>query len=79
MRERLRNLIRRIAPGTYRALEKLNRIDLKALESDAAVDLSQRVNELEKQVNELRRENRRASELYDLMFERLRNDNPLKG
>lgn len=78
MRETLRTIIRRIAPGTYRALEKLNRMDLKALEEDAAVELSQRVAELERQVNELRRENRRATELYDLMFARLREDNPLR-
>jgi len=79
MRETLRKIIRRIAPGTYRALEKLNRMDLKALEADAAVELAERVAELEMQINEMRRENRRASELYDLMFARLREDNPLRG
>jgi len=79
MREVLRRIVRRIAPSTYRALEKLNRMDLKALEADAAVELAERVAELEKQINEMRRENRRASELYDLMFARLREDNPLRG
>lgn len=79
MREALRKAIRRIAPGTYTALEKLNRMNLKVLEEDAATRLSERVAELEREVNELRRENRRATELYDLMFARLREDNPLRN
>lgn len=78
MREFLRKMIRRIAPGSYTALEKLNQIDLDMVESSAAVDLVARIEELEKELLEMRKENRRAAELHDLVFARLREDNPLR-
>ncbi|WP_350339447.1 MULTISPECIES: DUF6752 domain-containing protein [Paramicrobacterium] len=35
------------------------------------------VRDLRAELNEMRRDNRRMAELYDLVFERLRDENPL--
>lgn len=80
MREILRKIARRIAPTAYRKLEQLQITDAGMVVAPvAAPDLEQRIVELEAALNELRSDNRRVTELYDLVFARLRDDNPLKG
>ncbi|WP_087130712.1 DUF6752 domain-containing protein [Microbacterium esteraromaticum] len=79
MREHLRRLARKVAPGAYAALVKVNKLDLDAIEAGSSADLVLKVAELERQIFELRQENRRVAELYDLVFARLQEDNPLKA
>lgn len=38
-----------------------------------------RIADLEQQLKEMRQDNRRVAELYDVIFERLRDDNPLSA
>lgn len=78
LREYLRNIVRKIAPNAYAALEKVNSLDLETIGEENVGDLSLKVAELERQIYELRQENRRVAELYDLVFERLQADNPLR-
>ncbi|SJN30467.1 hypothetical protein FM104_06985 [Microbacterium esteraromaticum] len=58
---------------------KVNKLDLDAIEAGSSADLVLKVAELERQIFELRQENRRVAELYDLVFARLQEDNPLKA
>lgn len=78
LREYLRNIVRKIAPNAYAALEKVNSLDLETIGEENVGDLSLKVAELERQIYELRQENRRVAELYDLVFQRLQSDNPLR-
>lgn len=81
MKRLLRRLARSLAPTAYAKLEALGvredgtvAVDM----SDArTVALEARVRDLEVQLKEVRQDNRRVAELYDLVFERLRSDRPL--
>ncbi len=77
MRNLLRRLARRLAPTAYTKLERLTLMTVD--EEKVAVDraLLERIRDLEVQLKEVRQDHRRVTELYDLMFERLRQDNPL--
>lgn len=80
MRELLRRLARKIAPTAYGKLEALNTVQLSSsLSSAEALQLRDRIRELEQQIHEMRQDNRRVAELYDMIFDRLRDDNPLRG
>ena len=78
MREFLRRTARRIAPTAYGKLEALNTAALRSGDSEKIHELKEEVRELRLQLHELRQDNRRVTELYDLVFERLRQDNPLR-
>jgi len=67
-----------IAPTAYAKLEQLELTDNGLAVPPLPADFEARIAELEAALNELRRDNRRVTELYDLVFERLRQDNPLK-
>jgi len=79
MRKYLRKLGEKIAPTAYTRLQRLSVLDE---EGQSAIDIllryEQQLHELSAQVDELRRENRRVVELYDLVFERLQRENPLR-
>lgn len=80
MRALLRRLARFIAPTAYGKLEAFNLVQTQAdmsTRAPADQDLVDRVAELEQQLKEMRQDNRRVAELYDLVFERMRSDNPL--
>lgn len=84
IRHAVRALARRIAPSAYGKLERLGDADFAAME--AVAPLSERVEALEaenadlrQQLWEIRTDARRVNELYDLVIERLRSDNPLRG
>lgn len=79
MKEILRKLARRIAPTAYAKLEMLELSDSGTQTTALPADLERRIAELETAVNELRHDNRRVTELYDLVFARLREDNPLNS
>jgi molecular chaperone GrpE (heat shock protein) len=66
-----------IAPTAYDKLQRFDP-DKPVLQGAAASEaLVDRIADLEKQLKEMRQDNRRVAELYDLVFERLRQDNPL--
>lgn len=79
MREYLRRLAQKVAPSAYSALVKVNSLDLDVIEAGSSADLVLKVSELERQLQEMREENRRVGELYDLVFARLQEDNPLRA
>lgn len=79
MRKYLRKLAEIIAPTAYNRLRRLNSIgeygdDVAGL----LLRYEDEVRDLRQQINEVRREHRRVEELYDLVFERLQRDNPLR-
>lgn len=79
MRSLLRRLAMWVAPTAYTKLQALD-VDRPATATlDDAEDLRLRVRDLEKQLKEMRQDNRRVAELYDVIFERLREDNPLSS
>lgn len=79
MRELVRRLALRIAPTAYRKLQALDPDVLMAASTVETKELLERIADLEKQLKELRQDNRRVAELYDVVFERMRSDNPLQS
>lgn len=81
MRELLRRLARKIAPAAYGKLEALNTASLRGnrIEGAEAAELRAEIEQLSRQIHEMRQDNRRVAELYDVVFDRLRQDNPLRG
>ncbi|MFC9917636.1 hypothetical protein [Agromyces binzhouensis] len=78
MKRLIGKVLSRIAPRTYQNLRLLSEAnhsgdDLFALLADYETE----VRELRAELNEVRRDNRRVVELYDLVFERLQDDMPL--
>ncbi|WP_157421656.1 hypothetical protein [Agromyces sp. Leaf222] len=80
MRRMLGRIAARTMPRTYRNLQVLSTLDL---DDDTMVErivaYETEVRELRAELNEVRRDNRRVTELYDLVFERLRDDMPLRA
>ncbi|MFT4235935.1 MAG: hypothetical protein QM607_13190 [Microbacterium sp.] len=79
MRELLRRVARRIAPTAYGKLELLNASEIGRADDATVAALREEVLELRQQLHELRQDNRRVTELYDLVIERLRDDAPLRS
>lgn len=77
MRKILRKLAMLIAPTAYGKLQRFDPDKPVAAGAEVSEELIARVAELELQLKEVRQDNRRVAELYDLVFERLREDNPL--
>lgn len=78
MRKYIRKFAESIAPTAYTRLRRLSVLD----DEDAStvsifLRLEEEVHDLRRQLDELRRDNRRAVEMYDLVFERLHRENPL--
>lgn len=78
MRKYFRKFAETIAPTAYNRLRRLSVLD----DEDAStvsifLRLEQEVSDLRRQIDEVRRDNRRVVEMYDLVFERLQRDNPL--
>lgn len=79
MRKYLRKFAEKIAPTAYTRLRRLSILDEEGVTvTDILLRYEQQLHEVEQQLDELRRENRRVTELYDLMFERLHRENPLR-
>lgn len=79
MRKYLRKLAETIAPTAYNRLRRLSVLDdAGGSAAEILMRYEQQLHELSVQVDELRRENRRVVELYDLVFERLQRENPLR-
>lgn len=79
MRKYLRKLAEKIAPTAYNRLRRLSVLDeASGSVTDILLRYEQQLHDLQSQVDELRRENRRVVELYDLVFERLQRENPLR-
>lgn len=71
-------LLSRFAPRTAKVLTTL----IHASEEDEGLiprvlSYEQEVRELRKEIDELRKDSLRIAELYDLVFERLKSDQPL--
>lgn len=78
MRRLLRKLAMLIAPTAYGKLQRLDPDKIGASGNvDVPEELRARISDLEAQLKEMRQDNRRVAELYDAVFERLRQDNPL--
>lgn len=78
MRKYFRKMAESIAPTAYTRLRRLSVLD----DDDAStvsifLRLEQEVNDLRRQLDEERRDQRRVVEMYDLIFARLQQDNPL--
>lgn len=78
MRKYLRKLAEKIAPTAYGRLRQLSVLDDSGSASEILLRYEAELREVRGQLDELRRENRRAVELYDLVFERLQRENPLR-
>lgn len=77
MRRLLRKFAMWVAPTAYDKLQNLDIGPAGFLSLEESADLRARVTDLEAQLREMRRDNRRVVELYDLVIDRLRQDNPL--
>ncbi|MEE6389417.1 MULTISPECIES: hypothetical protein [Microbacterium] len=77
MRKILRKLAMLIAPTAYGKLQRFDPDKPTPASVDITEDLLARIADLEVQIREIRQDNRRVVELYDAVFERLRQDNPL--
>lgn len=78
MRKLLRSIAAKIAPTAYERLKQLSVLDENATATDVLLRYEAQVKDLQAQLDEVRREHRRVVELYDLVFERLRRENPLR-
>lgn len=80
MRKYFRKLAEMVAPTAYNRLRRLSVLDdAGSSATEILLRYEQQIHDLSGQVDELRRENRRVVELYDLVFERLQRENPLRG
>lgn len=77
MRKIIRKLAMFIAPTAYGKLQRFDPDKPAPEAAEATEALLARVTDLEQQLKEVRKDNRRVAELYDVIFERLREDNPL--
>jgi hypothetical protein len=77
MRRFLRKLAMLVAPTAYGKLQRFDPDKPAPVAAEATAELVARVADLEAQIREMRQDNRRVAELYDAVFERLRQDNPL--
>jgi len=74
------NTARRIAPRTVRNLEALSDLNADHAEGPLRfVAYERELQELRREVDALRRDNRRVTELYDVVFERARRDAAERG
>jgi hypothetical protein len=79
MRKYLRKFAEMIAPTAYERLRRLNALDEGSGKvSDILLRYEDELHDLRQQIDEVRREHRRVEELYDLLFERLQRENPLR-
>jgi hypothetical protein len=79
MRKYLRKLAETIAPTAYNRLRRLSVLDQSGKGvSDILLRYEDEIRDLRQQLDEVRRENRRVEELYDLVFDRLQRENPLR-
>lgn len=79
MRKYLRMLAERVAPTAYERLRRLEALDTSGGGvADILLRYEEELHDLRQQIDEVRREHRRVEELYDLVFERLQRENPLR-
>lgn len=79
MRKYLRKLAETIAPTAYNRLRRLSVLDQSGKGvSDILLRYEDEIRDLRQQLDEVRREHRRVEELYDLVFDRLQRENPLR-
>lgn len=80
MREFAGRVASRLMPRTFDNLKKLSDV---SLDDDAMVirllKYEEELRELKAELNEVRRDNRRVVELYELVFNRLQDDMPLRS
>lgn len=75
MKNFLANLARRVAPRTVKNLESITRMDVEYEDGAGRIVFYEReLRELRREVDAMRREQRRVIELYDAVFEHARRD-----
>ncbi|MEW2009903.1 DUF6752 domain-containing protein [Microbacterium sp. NPDC078814] len=79
MRAIIRKIASFIAPTAYAKLQRFDPDQRDVIAAEVAAELLERIADLEQQLKEVRQDNRRVAELYDLVFSRLREDNPLSS
>lgn len=67
-----------VAPTTYDKLQRFDPDRQIPVDLQDASELLARIADLEQQLKEMRQDNRRVAELYDVVIERMREDNPLR-
>ncbi|MGC0273776.1 hypothetical protein ACO0LV_12370 [Pseudactinotalea sp. Z1739] len=73
MKQKLANLVRRVAPRTVQNLEAITRWDAEYEDNGPRILVYEReLRELRREVDAMRREQRRVVELYDAVFEHAR-------
>lgn len=73
VRDLMARAVRKVAPRTVRNLEAVGRVSAEYEESGSRLVLFEReVRELRRELDALRRENRRVVELYDAVFDYVR-------
>lgn len=79
IKERISRVFRKIAPRTVQNLTLLSELNEGGDgAAETLLQLELEIRSLRSELNEMRRDNRRMAELYDLVFERLRSEYPLK-
>ena len=69
MKQFLANIVQRLAPRTVANLRKLNHLDPELDRGlPRLISYERELRELRREVDELRRDNRRVAELYDVFF-----------
>ncbi|MGI9823130.1 hypothetical protein [Agromyces sp. Marseille-Q5079] len=80
MKRMLGSIAARVMPRTYHNLKVLSTVDLQNDSMlERMISYETEVRELRSELNEVRRDNRRVVELYDLVFARLQEDMPLRA
>ncbi|MFB9309281.1 hypothetical protein BJY17_001258 [Agromyces hippuratus] len=80
MKKYIERFAARTMPSAYKNLRMLARVNASDETMLARViAYEEEVRELRAELNEVRRDNRRVVELYDLVFARLRDDMPLRA
>lgn len=70
LRTVLRKTAERVAPGTVSSLRIINGLDTEFVDGPGRfIRYEREIAELRREIDELRRDNRRVAELYDLVFE----------
>lgn len=77
MKRLIARMARKVAPRTFENLKYISRTRTASGDvMDRLLVYEENLKQLKTELDEMRRDQRRMAELYDLVFERVRSDNP---